>query len=96
VTVYDPTINDDVELACSVEEYGETDFWALRASKHPEAQRTVTAEMGVWFLVSDDRHVHLDSRDFGQVDPKTCQHVVFRLAGAKGFRDAKKRLTVIW
>jgi signal peptidase I len=96
VTVYDPTINDEVELACSVEEYGETDFSALRANKHPEAQRTATADMGLWFLVSDDRHVHLDSRDFGQVDPRDCRHIVFRLVSAKGFGDAKKRLTMIW
>ena len=96
MTVYDPTINDDVELGCSVEEYGETDFSALRASKHAEAQRTATADIGMWFLVSDDRHVHLDSRDFGQIDPSTCRHVVFRIVSAAGFGDSERRLSIIW
>jgi hypothetical protein len=46
--------------------------------------------------VSDDRHIHLDSRDYGQVAPGTCQHILFRIVGPAGFTDAKSRLTVIW
>jgi len=42
--------------------------------------------------VSDDRHVHLDSRDFGQVDPRTCQHIVFRFVGAAGLGDGQEAL----
>ena len=53
-------------------------------------------EAGKWYLVSDDRHIHLDSRDFGQIDPTTCQHIVYRLQSAKGFGDSKRRLSVIW
>jgi hypothetical protein len=51
---------------------------------------------GRWYLVSDDRHIHLDSRDYGQIDPATCQHIVFRVASARGFGDADKRLSIIW
>jgi signal peptidase I len=49
-----------------------------------------------WYLLSDDRHVHVDSRDFGALDVTACQHIVFRLVGAGGFGDDKKRLSVIW
>jgi signal peptidase I len=96
VTVRDPNINDDVVLSCSVEEYGEMSFTALRAGDHPEPPTKATIEASKWYLVSDDRHVHLDSRDFGQIDPATCQHIVFRLESAAGLGDAKKRFTLVW
>jgi signal peptidase I len=96
VTIHDPNTNDDVDLVCAVESYGEVDFAALRATSKPEPSATATVETGKWYLLSDDRHVHLDSRDYGQVDPSTCQHILFRLVGAAGFGDAKKRLCIIW
>jgi signal peptidase I len=96
MTVYDPRIGDDVDLSCSQEEYGDMPFSALRSSDRPEPPTKVTVEVGRWFLVSDDRHVHLDSRDFGEVAPLTCQHVVFRLVGAAGFGDSKRRLSIVW
>jgi signal peptidase I len=96
VTVRDPRTDDDVTLYCSQEDYGDMAFSALRARATPESPTSATVEAGKWFLVSDDRHVHLDSRDFGEIDPRTCQHVVFRLVGAAGFADSRKRLTVVW
>ena len=47
------------------------------------------------FLVSDDRHIHKDSRDFGSVDASSCEHVVFRLWG-QTFGDASHRFNVLW
>jgi signal peptidase I len=95
--IHDPQSNEDVNLTCSVEEYGDMNFSALRSTDHPEPPTKATIEAGKWYLVSDDRHVHLDSRDFGQMEPATCRHIVFRLAGAAGFlADGKKRLTIIW
>ena len=85
-----------VTLSCSVEEMGDMPFSVLRTSDHPEPPVSVLVEPSKWFLVSDDRHVHLDSRDFGQLDPMTCQHVIFRLVGTAGFGDARRRLTLIW
>jgi signal peptidase I len=96
VTLHDPRSGDDVTLACAVEEMGDMPFSVLRAADHPEAPSSTMVEAAKWFLVSDDRHVHLDSRDFGQIDPVTCQHVVFRLIGAAGFGDTRRRLTLIW
>src|SRR5579872_1463334 len=96
VTVHDPNTDDDVNLQCSVEDFGEVDFGAMRSIAKPEPPTETTVEAGRWYLVSDDRHVHLDSRDFGQIEPSTCQHIVFRLESAAGFGDDKKRLTIIW
>jgi signal peptidase I len=92
----DPQTDDDVVLACSVEEFGDGTYLALRAQAHPEPPTKATCEYGRWFLVSDDRHFHLDSRDYGPIAPSTCQHIVFRLVGAAGIGDKEKRLTVIW
>jgi signal peptidase I len=96
VTVHDPRIDDDVTLSCSQEDFGDMTFPVLRANERPEGPTKATVEATRWFLVSDDRHVHLDSRDYGQVDPETCQHVVFRILGRGGFADSRRRLTIIW
>jgi signal peptidase I len=99
VIVHNPATDQDVPLACSVEEYGEMSYSALRARANPEPFTPVVIEPGKWFLVSDDRHVHLDSRDFGEVPGGSaggCQHVLFRVVGAGGFLDSKTRLTIIW
>jgi signal peptidase I len=95
-TVFDPAKNEDVDLTCAVEDYGEMTFGALRDVGHPEPPTKFQVEPGRWFLVSDDRHVHLDSRDYGTVDASACQHVLVRVVGAKGFSDAQTRLTLIW
>jgi signal peptidase I len=95
-TVFDPAKNTDVELDCAVEDYAGRDFSALRSSEYPEPATKATVEPSKWFLVSDDRHIHLDSRDYGQVEPSTCQHILFRIVGGRGFADASSRLTVIW
>jgi signal peptidase I len=95
VTLHDPQSEQDVDLQCSVEDFGEREFWSLRADK-AEPPTKATVEPGRWYLVSDDRHVHVDSRDFGQIDVSTCLHIVFRLEGAAGFADEKKRLSIIW
>jgi signal peptidase I len=96
VVVRNPQTNDDVPLACSVEEYSDMSFPALRSQDHPEPPTRADVAAGRWFLVSDDRHIHLDSRDFGQIDPAACRHLVFRLVGAAGFSDEAKRLSIIW
>ena len=96
VTVHDPRIDGDITLNCSQEDYGDMPFSATRAREMPEPPTKTTVPAGSWFLVSDDWHVHLDSRDYGEVDPSTCQHVVFRLVGAAGFGDSRKRLSIVW
>jgi signal peptidase I len=96
VTLTDPRTSEAVTLSCSTEEYAGIDFSAIRSGDHPESPKLAIVETGKWFLVSDDRHIHLDSRDYGQIDPTTCQHITFRLVSAQGWGDKKARLTVIW
>ncbi|HEY3819104.1 MAG TPA: signal peptidase I [Polyangiaceae bacterium] len=93
--IHDPQTDEDVTLRCSIEDYGERDFWALR-SDTPEPPSKALVEPGRWFLVSDDRHVHVDSRDFGQIDVASCLHIVYRLESRAGIGDDKKRLSIIW
>jgi signal peptidase I len=96
VILHDPRDDEDVTLACSMEELGDRPFAALRARQRPERPTNALVDGSRWFLVSDDRHIHQDSRDYGQIDPKTCQHIVFRLVSAAGFSDSGRRLSVIW
>jgi signal peptidase I len=95
VTLRNPANNEDTELMCFVEEYAGGTHPSLRGTA---VDRDVKAEVEVQkvFLVSDNRIMHLDSRDFGPVSPNVCQHVVFRLWGASGFWDTHKRLSFIW
>jgi signal peptidase I len=96
VAVYDPRVDENVTLSCAVEDYGDMPFEVLRSPGEAEKRVESTVETGRWFLVSDDRHVHLDSRDFGQIDPSPCERVVFRVVGAGGFGDRASRLSFIW
>lgn len=95
VTLKNPATNQDLELDCFVEEYAGGTHQSLRGAA---VDRDVTATVDAQhvYLVSDDRVLHLDSRDFGAVAPATCQHVAFRLWGTSGYFDAHKRLSVIW
>jgi signal peptidase I len=96
MTIHDPRTDEDVVLDGQIEENGESSYCALISRDHPEPPTQATVEPGRWYLVSDDRHVHLDSRDFGPNDPTTCQHIVLRIESAAGFGDDSARLTVIW
>ena len=95
VTLRNPASGEDVALTCSIEEYAGGTHAALRGTA---VDRDLKAEVAVQhvFLISDDRVLHLDSRDFGTVVPSTCQRIAFRLWGASGFWDTHKRLSVIW
>jgi signal peptidase I len=96
VVVHDPQSEEDMTLSCSVEDFGERDFSALRAADRPEPPTKAVVEADRWFLVSDDRHVHVDSRDFGQLDTTACLHIVFRVESRAGMGDEKKRLNIVW
>jgi signal peptidase I len=96
VMVHDPVTDEDVPLANAVEDYGDAEFCALRSQTSPYPPMRVSVENGKVYLLSDDRHLHFDSRDFESVAPGTCQHILYRLVSARGWTDDAKRLTVIW
>jgi signal peptidase I len=97
VTLTHPASGAEETLTCAEEEISQMTFRSLRAHKRPEPPTAaVTVDPKRVFLVSDNRHMHVDSRDYGQVDIATCQHVVFRLWSAIGFGDAEHRFSIIW
>ena len=97
VTLRDPSTNDDDELSCSIEDLGGIEFSVLRSRQHPEAPMKATVQTGRWFLVSDDRHIHVDSRDYGQIEPADMQaHRLPRSSAPPVSATAKSRLSIIW
>jgi signal peptidase I len=94
-TMRHPTTGEDVTLTCGVEDTDGNEHESLRDMAHPQATLKTKVEPNKFFLVSDNRHIHLDSRDFGQISTSTCQHIVYRLWGETYF-DAKRRFTFIW
>lgn len=95
VIVLHPVSQEQVTLGCTVEDNGAFTYGALTHPEYREGQTNAMVEQGKVFLVSDDRHFHQDSRDFGQVDASTCQHIVYRLWGER-FTDGSRRFTILW
>ena len=95
VNVVHPVSQGLLALTCSVEDNGAFTYSVLTHPEFREGHTLVKVEPGKVFLVSDDRHLHQDSRDFGQVDIATCEHVVFRLWGER-FTDGSRRFNILW
>jgi signal peptidase I len=95
----DPSSGGDVEQACSMEVMGGRTHQrgntpADIAVKPADTEIDVPA--GQLFLVSDNRALSWDSRDFGPVDRSSCSEtVVFRLVSKDGFFDVANRLSLI-
>lgn len=98
-TVENPRGGDDVQLRCDIEVLGGR--YHQRAVVPPKAplkplagKREVSA--GSVFLVSDNRYLSFDSRDYGPLTRGSCgEMVVFRLVSRLGFADAATRLSWI-
>jgi signal peptidase I len=95
MTLRNPANDEDMELQCFVEEFAGGTHQSLRG-KAVDRDSKATVDVQHVYLVSDNRILHLDSRDFGPLVPSTCQRVLFRLWGTTGFWDTHKRLTGIW
>lgn len=98
VTVKHPRSGQLVEQACDMEDVG--------GSLHPRAstagqptvppRTTVEVPQGHVYLVSDNRLLAFDSRDYGPVERSTCKESIFyRLWGRDGFFDVGRRFTYI-
>lgn len=95
VDIVHPVSLELVGLTCTVEDNGAFTYSVLTHPEFREGHTVAKIEPGKAFLVSDDRHIHQDSRDFGQVDASTCQHIVFRLWGER-FTDSSRRFNILW
>jgi signal peptidase I len=94
-----PASGDEVELTCRNEEFAGMAYETLSKAREggsgdPDVELRVPP--GKSFLLSDDRYLHLDSRDYGSLPESSCHHVLFRLWGAAGFTDASRRFNIIW
>lgn len=90
-----PLTENLVTMNCGVADLGAHSFEFLT---HPSTQgekSSVVVEAGKVYLVSDNRLMHQDSRDVGQIEASTCEHIVFRLWGEK-YTDASRRFNVLW
>lgn len=91
-----PATGEDVDLDCSMEELAGNTHASLRGTGQADRDAKATLEPGKVYLVSDDRPLHLDSRDFGTVSASTCHAIVARLWGTTGWGDSRRRLTILW
>jgi signal peptidase I len=91
-----PVTQSEQTLACTTIETGaSTSYDVLTSIEYPEGQRSALIEPGKLYILSDNRHLHKDSRDFGQVDASTCERISFRLWG-ESFMDGSRRFNLIW
>lgn len=97
IKVVHPDTKNEVELSCDVVQMG--GGWHYRATGTQvlyEPKKTVTVGKGMVFLVSDNRALHDDSRDYGLLPRSACQErIAFRLWGKSGWSDSKHRMSVI-
>ena len=96
VTIVNPTTQEPTVLKCRRSDSGGVTHETLWGRDPSGEETKVTVDGGRIFLVSDDVHFHQDSRDYGQIDPSTCQHIVFRLESAAGIGDRPRRFTLLW
>ncbi|MBX3202946.1 MAG: signal peptidase I [Labilithrix sp.] len=90
-----PVTGNLVTMSCGVSETGAWSFEYLTTPEMNAGTHTAIVEAGKAYLVSDNRLMHQDSRDFGQVDASTCEHVVFRLWGER-YSDGSRRFQILW
>lgn len=96
VLVRRPNTDEDIRLTCSEEELLDTTYRALHRNESPLPPIAAEVPGGKLYLVSDNRHLHLDSRDYGSVDPANCSAISYRLWGVGGITDPLRRFTIIW
>ncbi|MFO0677091.1 MAG: signal peptidase I [Polyangiaceae bacterium] len=97
VKLVHPTTGQEHEYDCHEEDFAGVEFRTLgrpEAAANAPPFSTVVAP-GKVFIISDNRSTHVDSRDFGTVDPNTCKHIVFRLFGEAGWFDTQTRMTLL-
>ncbi|MEO7112239.1 MAG: S26 family signal peptidase [Polyangiaceae bacterium] len=96
VDVENPTSHEVVSLSCNRTDAAGLSHGILRGTADFENDVAATVDPNRIYLLSDDLHFHQDSRDYGQIEPGTCQHIVFRLFGALGITDGSRRFALLW
>lgn len=96
-TIEHPDSGAEIEESCSrVDFAGSWHFIGHMRATAPAPSSPRTVGPGMIFLLSDNRDVHDDSRDFGAIPLDSCQgSIVFRLWSREGWKDSKARLSYI-
>lgn len=97
VTVEHPVTQAEETLSCDVVMMGSGWHYRGFASNRTFINRTMTdVGEGMFYLLSDDRTFHYDSRDYGTVPADSCKgRIFFRLWSKAGFSDANSRFSFI-
>jgi signal peptidase I len=98
-TLVNPASGGEVKLRCANREFAGLEYQTLmNPSEYGRDERSVELHIPLEkaYLLSDDRYLHLDSRDFGLVPSASCRHIFFRLWGAEGFGDGSRRFNIVW
>jgi signal peptidase I len=96
MVVTDPD-GSQLTVYCSRVEIGNTWHFRGNAEKYMASNdiRHSTSE-GHYFLLSDNRDWHDDSRDFGDIPQNLCtERIFFRLWGKEGWVGSDDRMTFI-
>ncbi len=93
LTLPNPRGGDATDLTCWREPFHGATIELLYANDRRRADLEASVDEGRGFLVSDNRHFHLDSRDFGLVNLESCADIVFRLKGESGLAG---KFGVVW
>jgi signal peptidase I len=99
IRLTNPASGDDIELQCRNAEFAGVSYRTLHKSEGTAASEHLTdlkVPPGKAYLLSDDRYLHLDSRDYGTLDDTSCRRVFFRFWGAAGFSDGSRRFNIVW
>lgn len=92
-------LSDDgepVEILCDIVSMGGIHHQRGSARKPKAEQTRAKVENGQYFLLSDNRDAHDDSRDFGALPAADCrERIVFRFVGGAGWGDVGRRMSVI-
>jgi signal peptidase I len=93
-----PATGAELEQQCDVEVVGSTSHKRGSTGGHGVLPGDVdtTVDPGRVFLLSDNRLLPYDSRDFGAVERSTCtETIIFRLVSEQGYFDVANRFVVI-
>lgn len=97
-TVAHPSTGAEVEQTCQMEVLHGRAHMRGSAAGHgvQPAQVNTIVDRGKLFLVSDNRLLTYDSREFGQVEAESCtEFVFFRLVSRAGFFDVESRMVYV-
>lgn len=92
-----PSTGNDVEIGCDEVVMGTGKHMRGHSPKGP-LERKLRHEVrpGTVFLLSDNRNLHDDSRDYGSMPVESCkQRVFFRLWSKGGWADEAHRFTYV-